>query len=515
VPQFFNTYLIFRNYVSQGQYCALYSQYYDSNVYATNGGQTDAKGNLFTIASSVFFSNASDIVTPVCPSDVAGLQKDTAAGAFCTSVNSYIPPVTTTTTTLPTTTVVACAGAARLAKRDSDDTGLVEAVVGVFPEKIDPSLTDVPPALVTVPAESLSIAGIFAAASSEAISSLGLADSTASATATAAASTATSTDASITVPNRFRRAAATPSILTGRDPREVASVCSQIATGTSTSTSTLPAPTTYDTSRCRICPDRAPASLIAGGYTDSQLQVVDDVSFTVNLPFSVCIYSKCSTRVHPSSNGVIGLGASSTIAYTNQKLPWANAAQVGDSFLYPFWDDLFIYRYQPYFMDYTVCGSAGSRVVSFSWFLAKYDDTQSVPKYSFSASFYEAKPGYIDLKYYSSPDKGGSATIGVEGLDARGKGTSAFFFVPISHAPPPPPSSLYHLHLYTTFLAYKIVPRRSHPANQLSSPRSTILPTLLQPGRHRQRHHPDIRHAGWLLRRDTFLEKAYCYFLSG
>jgi hypothetical protein len=440
MSQFFNTYLIVRNYISQGQYCALYSQYYDHNVYATNVGQTDAKGNLFTIASSVFFSNASDVVTPVCPSDVASLQKDANAGAFCTSVNSYVPPVTTTTTTLPTTTVVACGGAAKIAKRDTDDTGLVEAVVGVFPEKIDPSLTDVPPALVTVPAESLTVAGSFASASSEAISSLGLADSTASATATAAASTATSTDAagvttstttdaSITSPNRFRRAAATPSILSGRDPREVASVCSQVATGTSTSTSTLPAPTTYDTNSCnvvpRTCPDRTPASIIAGSYTSSQ-QVVDDVSFTINLPFPICIYSKCNTIVHPSSNGVIGLGSSSTIAYTNQKLPWGNAVKVGDSFLYPFWDDLFIYLYQPYFMDYLVCGPAGSRVVSFNWYLAKYNDRQSVAKYSFSAIFYEAKPGFIDLKYYSSPDKAGSATIGVEGLDEGGKGKLLF-----------------------------------------------------------------------------------------
>jgi hypothetical protein len=367
--------------------------------------------------------------------------------------------VTITTTTLPTATVVACGGAAKIAKRDSDDTGLVEAVVGVFPEKIDPSLTDVPPALVTIPAESLTVAGIFASASSEALNSLGLAESTARATATAAASTATntdataavtpttSTDASITVPNRFRRAVATPSLLAGRDPREVASVCSQVATGTSTSTSTLPAPTTYDTNSCnvvpRTCPDRTPASIIAGSYTSS-LQVVDDVSFTINLPFSICIYSKCNTVVHPSSNGVIGLGTSSTIAYTNQKLPWGNAVKVGDSFLYPFWDDLFIYRYQPYFMDYLVCGPAGSRVVSFNWHLAKYDDKQSVPKYSFSAVFYEAKPGYIDLKYYSSPDKAGSATIGVEGLDANGSGEFFFSLLhsssqgnvsPPSHAP--------------------------------------------------------------------------------
>jgi hypothetical protein len=421
--KFFDTYLIFRNWVSQGQYCALYSQYYDPSVYATNGGSTDAKGNVFTIASSVFFSNATDIVTPVCPSDVAALQSDAAAGAYCTSVNSYVAPTTTTTTTLPTNTVKACGGAAKIAKRDSGEDGLVEAVVGIYPEKIDPSITDVAPAMVTIPAESLSVPSIFASASSEAISSLGLADSTATATATA--SSATSTDATITAAKKLRRAVATPSILAGRDPREVASVCSKVATGTATSTSTLPAPTTYDTSSCnvvpRTCPDRTPASIIAGSYTSSN-QVVDDVYFTVNLPFPVCIYSKCSTIVHPSSNGVLGLDASKTIAYTNQKLPWGNAVHVGDSFLYPFWDDLFIYLYQPYFMDYLVCGPVGSRVVSFNWYLAKYGDTQRVAKYSFSAIFYEAKPGVIDLKYYSTPDQGSSATIGVEGIDASGSG---------------------------------------------------------------------------------------------
>jgi hypothetical protein len=64
---FFNSYILSKNYVSQGQACAMYTQYWDPQTHATNEGQYDGDGNHFTISSSVFVSNPNDVGAPLCP----------------------------------------------------------------------------------------------------------------------------------------------------------------------------------------------------------------------------------------------------------------------------------------------------------------------------------------------------------------------------------------------------------------------------------------------------------------
>jgi hypothetical protein len=46
--KFYNTYILNKNYISQGQACSMYTQYWDPDTYATNDGQFDGEGNHYT-----------------------------------------------------------------------------------------------------------------------------------------------------------------------------------------------------------------------------------------------------------------------------------------------------------------------------------------------------------------------------------------------------------------------------------------------------------------------------------
>lgn len=57
--QFFNTYILNKNNVPQGQYCSLYASSWDAS-YATNNGQYDNEGNHYTISYSYSFTNSTN-----------------------------------------------------------------------------------------------------------------------------------------------------------------------------------------------------------------------------------------------------------------------------------------------------------------------------------------------------------------------------------------------------------------------------------------------------------------------
>jgi len=63
--QFFNTYMLYKNYQPIAQYCALYNETWNK-TWATNNGQYDGAGNHYTIANSYISSNATNpgICTP-------------------------------------------------------------------------------------------------------------------------------------------------------------------------------------------------------------------------------------------------------------------------------------------------------------------------------------------------------------------------------------------------------------------------------------------------------------------
>jgi hypothetical protein len=344
--KFYNTYILNKNYISQGQACSMYTQYWDPNTYATNDGQYDGQGNRYTISSSTFFYNKTDIVTPVCPSDIDQLKADSGATSFCASYISYVAPTTATVTVGGgATTIEACGQpTGRISKRDDSDPALVEAVVGVFPSKVDnAAIIGTEPALATIPAQAATDSEALASATSAAIAQLestaGAAVSVTSApssTAADASSTPTATDASSVKGTpapattsaassavALKRAASTPDALARRNPIEISSACSKIV-GSSTPTVTVTAAGSIATSyrKCNNfpakCPSSSPARAFAGDF-DGAVASIDDNVYTIVLPFQVCIYDICSTKVNPTSNGIISLAEYRNIGYDNSK----------------------------------------------------------------------------------------------------------------------------------------------------------------------------------------------------
>ncbi|KAI4761460.1 hypothetical protein E4T52_06391 [Aureobasidium sp. EXF-3400] len=101
--QFYNTYVLFKDGVPQGQYCSLYTQAWNAS-YATNTGQWRGKSH-YTIQQSVAAVNATSPGDVSCPSDVSYLS--TEGAEFCSAYLSYVPPVSTVfTTIIPATSVV-------------------------------------------------------------------------------------------------------------------------------------------------------------------------------------------------------------------------------------------------------------------------------------------------------------------------------------------------------------------------------------------------------------------------
>lgn len=108
--QFFNTYLLLKNGVSVGQYCAMYSQSWDSS-YAKNDGQW-AGSDHYTITFSYTYVNSTSPGAPKIPCEVASATSAIVSASlqpFCSSLLAYTTPLTTSTATayatVPSSTV--------------------------------------------------------------------------------------------------------------------------------------------------------------------------------------------------------------------------------------------------------------------------------------------------------------------------------------------------------------------------------------------------------------------------
>lgn len=343
-----------------------------------------------------------------------GFRGDADAGAFCTSFNSYVVPATSTITSYTSTaTIEACGASTAPAKLDGESGAILEAVVAVYPEKVDnATVTGSAPAMVTIPAEQLDAPGVYASASSAAIAQLTGSDSDSttpvSPTCSSAAVTPTSTP-SFTSPasaaGLVKHAVATPPIFAGRDSREISSACSRIIS-TVTPTVTVRAQATETTyNNCAqyptTCQNGSLPRIIAGSFSSSS-QSIDDGYFTVDLPFQICIYGTFSTRVNPSNNGLITLGDYGVADFFNYNIPNYMSGAV----LMAFWDDLFIVRGKQHYMDYSLCGDAGHRTVTFDWRVTYCCDSTGNAIYRFSATFFENHPGRVRLNYFCTPDQG-------------------------------------------------------------------------------------------------------------
>ncbi|KAK8119239.1 uncharacterized protein PG998_003865 [Apiospora kogelbergensis] len=106
--QFFNTYMLLKNGVPEGQYCSMYTMAWD-NSYAKNTGQY--RGNdKYTIAYSFTFVNGTNPGKPAIPCNVASATSAIQSATlqpYCSSLLGYTTPVTTATAS---TTVTVAAG---------------------------------------------------------------------------------------------------------------------------------------------------------------------------------------------------------------------------------------------------------------------------------------------------------------------------------------------------------------------------------------------------------------------
>lgn len=452
--KFYNTFILSKNFISQGQYCAMYSQYWDPEVYANNSGQYDGEGNHYTISSSEFFHNETDVTSPICPADIAGLQDDIIADVFCSSYLSFSRPAQVSTTLTNTATFEVCStptappvanppaslssanlstagplvttytplSAARV-KRDVNMGQVAEAVVAVYPAKVaDPAITGSVPAEVTITVKDLSIPGAYSAATLEAMSQLEMSK-------TATVVSPTDPPAPIMAPQATampvlykRQTALIPAVFNGRDDRDISSACSQIvdtATATMTYFASIPATVSpvVDCSNVTVCTDKTPPKLIGGSFSNATVKL-DDVYYNINLPFEICIYSTCSSTVHPSSNGVITLGSFATSEYNNSYYAIPSSKLPNETALFAYWDDLYIFPGQAQYMDYSICGREGTRTVIFSWKLGRYQTGGPVfdgRVWSFSATFFENARSRIVLDYKTIPDRGALASVGLQG----------------------------------------------------------------------------------------------------
>ncbi|XPS69531.1 hypothetical protein M3J09_001799 [Ascochyta lentis] len=453
--KFYNTFIVSKNFISQGQYCAMYSQFWDPELYANNSGQYDGDGNHYTISSSEFFHNDTDVTSPVCPADVADLRDDFLAKVFCSSYILYTGSATVSTTTTNTATSEVCStttgttivtttddtsitptpevspatsfdptisSSLGLHLRDVSAGRVVQAVIDVYPDKVaDPSITGTVPAKMTISGKDLSIAGAYSSATSEAISQLKARASGSIISSRDAFAPAVTPQPASTPAFSKRQAALTPAFFEGRDYRDVSSACSQIVdTVTRTTTySAIPDATVrpiVDCSSASVCDDDSPPMLISGSFFNSSYKV-DDIYYNISLPFEVCIYDDCSSTVHPTSNGVVTVGDFATGQYNNNRNDIPAADFPSETALFVYWDDLYIFPGQSHYMDYSICGQEGSRTVVFSWKLGRYQTVGPVfdgKFWSFSATFFENAPSRILLDYAQVPDLGASASVGLQ-----------------------------------------------------------------------------------------------------
>ncbi|KAJ4364863.1 hypothetical protein N0V95_000613 [Ascochyta clinopodiicola] len=433
----------------------MYSQFWDPKMYAKNSGQYDGSGNHYTISSSEFFHNDTDVTSPICPADLADLRDDYLASVFCTSYISYAGPATVSSTSTNTATSEICSTTAGttvttatektsitptpevsstissqsivsaspdLRNRGTDAGEVVGAVVAMFPEKVaNPAIMGSVPAEIAIPAKDLSVAGAYSSATSEAISQLGARETDSLVSLTGPSAPTTTPQPTFTPVIHKRQTALTPSFFEGRDYRDVSSACSQIvdtATRTTTYSATPDATVRpiVDCSSASVCDDNSPPTLISGSFLNSSYKV-DDIYYNISLPFEICIYDNCSSNVHPTSNGIITLGDFATGQYNNDRNNIPAADFPSETALFVYWDDLYIFPDQSHYMAYSICGQEGSRKVVFSWKLGRYQTVGPIfdgRVWSFSATFFENARSRIVLDYAQIPDQGASASVGLQ-----------------------------------------------------------------------------------------------------
>ncbi|KAF6802243.1 peptidase s8 and s53 subtilisin kexin sedolisin [Colletotrichum musicola] len=177
---------------------------------------------------------------------------------------------------------------------------------------------------------------------------------------------------------------------------------SEPATETSTSSEKPSSTTTTIGSTC------TPSAVLPNPTTI--ITVGDDQFTSITLPFPITVFNSSESTVFVSINGRLSL-FSGTTTYVNNPLPDTSIPAVS---VLAFYDDLIIVPTDGNSVAYQVFGSAGNRTVTFEWITGLFGVSGQF--YHFTATFEEAAPGIINFRYYSTSDKGSSATIGAQNL---------------------------------------------------------------------------------------------------
>lgn len=387
--KFFNTYILSKNGVGQGQFCSMYTEQWAS-TYATNKGQTRGS-DKYTISFSFMYGNTTDDGTPACSA---------TDSTFCSAYNNYVPPVSTivssvtpavstvtstqvnvVTSTIYTATVTAQAAHAR---RDGNSTESGPDYSISIIESINPSYTNK------------------------------VVDSPSTATSTGSASAVLA-----------RRAIATPAKFSGWPASRISASCSVIATGTVTTTviSTAPAPqttvpvtsvsttTVYGTLTVPGVQLANPTPIL--GSLSGAPRDIDDEYFHLDLPFAIGAFGKTSSSIWLEVNGCVSLEAGFG-TYVNTALPASSI--YSDTTLLGYWDDLYIYRGTQQGIYYDVTGEIGSRELKFEFYTSAF--VRPTEYFHFIMTFYENQVGVVKYKYYDISYSGASATVGAQRLSS-------------------------------------------------------------------------------------------------
>ncbi|RYC56894.1 hypothetical protein CHU98_g9302 [Xylaria longipes] len=102
--QFFNTYLLLKNGLPEGQVCSLYSLSWDATYSSTSAQYHD--GDHYSVAFSFSYTNSTSPGSPRIPCPVATASSLIAASTlqpYCSSLLGYTTPVVTSTQVVPVT----------------------------------------------------------------------------------------------------------------------------------------------------------------------------------------------------------------------------------------------------------------------------------------------------------------------------------------------------------------------------------------------------------------------------
>jgi hypothetical protein len=129
----------------------------------------------------------------------------------------------------------------------------------------------------------------------------------------------------------------------------------------------------------------------------------DDDFVPVVLPFAV----GGSTTVYVSMNGVVSVGAG-TDKFNNDALPSENLPAIAFA---PYWDDLYLSRSRGHTIVYEVFNGQFGNEVTFEFLIGRFIDNGL---FHFEVSFLESQPNSVRFQYYTTPEKGSSATVGIQ-----------------------------------------------------------------------------------------------------